>query len=98
MIPSLCRDNMDVIMMVGYEIDTQFHWVVFSWRKNGTSCLLFYSAAQEFKSECVKSEYLSDMQELTASRKSKEWGGWKKKTAWLIGNVWYSYGGETRRK
>lgn len=30
MIPSLCRDNMDVIMMVGYEIDTQFHWVVFS--------------------------------------------------------------------
>lgn len=53
MIPSLCRDNMDVIMMVGYETDTQFHWVVFSWRKNGTSCLLFYSAAQEFKSECV---------------------------------------------
>lgn len=30
MIPSLCKDNMDVIMMVGYEIDTQFHWVVFS--------------------------------------------------------------------
>lgn len=30
MIPTLCRDNVDVIMMVGYEIDTQFQWVVFS--------------------------------------------------------------------
>lgn len=85
-------------MMVGCEIDTQFQWVVFSWREDETSCILFYSAVQEFKSECVKSEYLSDMQELTAPGNSEEWGGWKKKIAWLIGNVWYSYRGETRRK
>ena len=84
---------MDVIMMVGYEIDTQFQWVVFSWREDGTSCILFYSAAQEFKSECVKSEYLSDMQELTAPGNREEWGELKKKTAWLIGNIWYSYWG-----
>lgn len=24
MIPALCRDNMDVMMMIGYEMDTQF--------------------------------------------------------------------------
>lgn len=92
MIPTLCRDNMDAIMMVEYEIDSQFQWVLFSWREGGTSSLLFYSTAQGFKSECVKSEYLSDTQELTAPRNIEEWGGWKKKAAWLIGIVWYSYG------
>lgn len=44
--------------------------------EDGASCSLFYSADQEFKFECVKSEYLSDTQELIAPRNIKGWGRW----------------------
>lgn len=39
------------------------------------SCLLFYRTDQELNFECIKSEYLLDIQELIVPRNREGWGG-----------------------
>ena len=71
-------------MMFVYETDTHFNEYYSHGQReveDRTGCLLFCRAYQEINliSECFKSEYLSDIQELTAPRNREGWGGWEKK-------------------